>query len=43
MKKLSKRQKAYQVRRKSGLEKRRVQAIKRRKENKLQNITGEES
>lgn len=43
MKKLSKRQKAYQIRRKAGLEKRRVRAIARRKENRLQEIAGEES
>ena len=41
MKKLSKRQKAYQARRKQGLEKRRVKSRDKRKEGRLQQISGE--
>lgn len=43
MKKLTKRQRSYQVRRKSGLEKRRLRSKEKRKEGRLQNISGEES
>jgi len=43
MKKLAKKQKAYQVRRKQGLEKRRVRSKEKRKEGHLRQISGEES
>ena len=43
MKKLSKRQKAYQQRRKEGLNKRRVRSREKRKEGRLRQISGAEA
>lgn len=43
MKKLGKRQKAYQLRRKQGLDKRRLRSKEKRKESRLRQIAGEES
>jgi hypothetical protein len=43
MKKLTKRQRSYQVRRKTGLEKRRLRSKDKRRENRLRSISGEES
>ncbi|MDH3228429.1 MAG: hypothetical protein OEN55_01430 [Alphaproteobacteria bacterium] len=40
MKKVSKRQKAYQTRRKEGLNKRRVKSRDKRKEGRLRQISG---
>jgi len=40
MKKISKRQKAYQVRRREGLNKRRVRSRDKRKEGRLRQISG---
>lgn len=42
MKKLNNRQKAYQVRRKEGLNKRRIKSRDKRKAGKLRQISGEE-
>lgn len=42
MKKLAKRQRAYQVRRKQGLDKRRLRSKEKRKENRLRQISGED-
>ena len=43
MKKLSKRQKAYQIRRREGLNKRRVKSRDKRKAGRLQQISGEDT
>ncbi len=43
MKKLSKRQKAYQARRKDGLNKRRIKSRDKRKEGQLRQISGAEA
>ena len=43
MKKLTKRQRSYLVRRKAGLEKRRLRSKEKRKEGRLHSIAGEES
>jgi hypothetical protein len=43
MKKLTNRQKAHQVRRKEGLNKRRIKSRDKRKVGKLRQISGEES
>lgn len=43
MKKLTKRQRGYQVRRKSGMDKRRLRSKEKRKENRLQGLSGEEN
>ena len=42
MKKISNRQKAYQLRRKEGLNKRRIKSRDKRRVGKLQQIVGEE-
>ena len=42
MKKISRRQKAYQVRRKDGLNKRRIKSKEKRKTGRLGQISGEE-
>lgn len=43
MKKLTKRQRSYQLRRRSGLEKRRLRSKEKRKQARLRSISGEES
>lgn len=43
MKKLTKRQRGYQVRRKSGVEKRRLRSKEKRKESRIRGFAGEES
>lgn len=43
MKKLSKRQKAYQTRRKDGLNKRRIKSRDKRREGQLRQISGAEA
>ncbi len=43
MKKLSKQQKAYQMRRKDGLNKRRIKSRDKRKEGRLRQISGDEA
>jgi len=41
MKKISKRQKAYQIRRREGLNKRRIKSLDRRKAGRMRQISGE--